>query len=186
MFLTCQASVDYAFALMARSPLNLSEAEGAAWSGFLRAHSLVTRRLDADLHAAAGLTLSEFEILLHLAWAGGERRMARIAHDLVLTGGGVTRIVARLEKLGYIERRSCPKDGRGVFAVLTARGRAKYLAARKVHLESVRRLFLGHASEAELATLNRVFSRVADAAESGGACALNPPPSARPGRDHAG
>jgi DNA-binding MarR family transcriptional regulator len=171
---------------MARPSLNLSEAEGAAWSGLLRAHSLVTQKLDADLRAAADLTLSEFEILLHLAWAGGELRMARIARDLVLTGGGVTRIVARLEKLGFIERRSCPKDGRGVFAVLTGRGRAKHLAAQKVHLDGVRRLFLAHASEAELKTLGRVFGRVVDATQHDGACVQDNSVSARPGRNHAG
>ena len=171
---------------MAPSSPQLSESEGAAWSGLLRAHSLITRRLDADLRASTGLALSEFEILLHLGWAGGELRMARIAHDLVLTGGGVTRIVARLETLGFIERRSCPKDGRGVFAVLTDRGRAKRLAAQKVHLDGVRRLFLAHASEAELRTVSRVFGRVVAAEEEGGPCALGPPPSARPGRNHAG
>ena len=171
---------------MARPSPHLSQSEGAAWSGFLRAHSLITRQLDADLRASADLTLSEFEILLHLASAGGERRMARIAHDLVLTGGGVTRIVARLGKLGFIERRSCPKDGRGVFAVLTDRGRAKHLAALKLHLEGVRRLFVTHASEAELKALGRVFGRVVEAAEQNAACALGTRRSARPGRNHAG
>lgn len=168
-----------------------SEPAGAAWGGFLRTHALITRRLDADLRASTGLALSEFEILLHLALAGGERRMAQIAHDIVLTGGGVTRIVARLEKLGFIERRSCPKDGRGVFAVLTERGRARHKAAHKVHLASVRRLLLDHLSPSELRTLGRVFGKVeaaarADAAEHGAACALDASASARPGRNHPG
>ena len=184
--LTCQASCGYA-ASVPQSPLTrLSEPAGAAWAGFLRAHALITRQLDADLRASSGLALVEFEILLHLAWAGGERRMTHIAKDTVLTGGGVTRIVARLEKLGLIERRSCPKDGRGVFAVLTERGRAKQLAAHKVHLAGVRRLFLAHASEPELRTLGRLFGKVVDGAEPNGACALDRPASARPGRNHAG
>lgn len=173
------------------SPLpRLSEPEGEAWGGLLRAHALITRRLDAELRASTGLALSEFEILLHLAWAGGERRMAQIAHDIVLTGGGVTRIVARLEKLGFIERRSCPKDGRGVFAVLTERGRTKQLAAHRVHLEGVRRLFLAHASGPELKVLGRVFARIVatarmDAAARESACASDRLESARPGRNHA-
>ena len=166
---------------------HLSDSEGAAWSGFLRAHALVARRLDAELAASTGLALSEFEILLQLAWAGGERRMARIAHDVVLTGGGVTRIVARLEKLGFIERRSCPGDGRGVFAVLTKKGRAKQRAAQPLHLEGVRRLFLSHASETELKVLAKVFARmVATARADTDACDLRSSASARPGRNHAG
>jgi len=185
IFLTCQASCGYA-RVVPRSPLSrLPEPAGAAWGGFLRAHALITRQLDSDLRASTGLALSEFEILLHLAWAGGERRMAQIARDTVLTGGGVTRIVARLQKLGFIERRSCPRDGRGVFAVLTERGRAKQVAAHKIHLEGVRRLFLAQASEPEMKTLARFFGRVVDAAEQRGACALGAPASARPGRNHA-
>jgi DNA-binding MarR family transcriptional regulator len=169
----------------------LSEAEGEAWGGLLRAHALITRRLDTELRARTGLALSEFEILLHLAWAGGERRMAQIAHDIVLTGGGVTRIVGRLEKLGFIERRSCPKDGRGVFAALTRRGRAKQRAAHKVHLEGVRRLFLAHASGRDLEVLGKVFGRIVatartDAAARQAACTLDPPSPSRPGRNHAG
>jgi DNA-binding MarR family transcriptional regulator len=160
---------------MAKASSPLSPAEGAAWSGFLRAHDLLTRRLDADLRASTGLALSEFEILLHLAWSGGERRMARIGEDLVLTGGGVTRIVARLEKLGLIERRSCPGDGRGVFAVLTDRGRTRQLAAQRVHIDGVRRLFLAHLTARELATLGKAFRSMVAAARSSGsrACALD-------------
>ena len=151
----------------------LSEPEGLAWSGFLRTHALLARILDADLSAAESLSLSEFEILLHLSFAGGQLRMARIAHDLVLTGGGVTRIVARLEKLGFIERVSCPKDGRGVFASLTEKGRSKLRAAHKVHVDGVRRLFLAHASAAELKTLGKFFARAAQTARTiGPACAL--------------
>lgn len=162
--LTCQAQrrIGYATQAMPRTkPLpSLSEAEGEAWSGFLRAHALVTRELDVDLRARADITLSEFEILLQLAWAGGERRMAQIAHDAILTGGGVTRIVVRLEKLGLIVRRSCPKDGRGVFAALTERGWTKHHAAHKVHLEGMRRLFLSDASPGDLKVLSRFFTRV--------------------------
>ena len=151
----------------------LSQAEGAAWSGFLRAHALIARTLDAELRASEKLSLSEFEIMLQLSWAGGKLRMARIAHDVVLTGGGVTRIVSRLEKLGLIERVSCPNDARGVFASLTERGRARLAAAHKVHLEGVKRLFLGHASDAELRTLGKFFSRVvASARLVGPACPL--------------
>lgn len=155
------------------APSPLSALESAAWSGFLRGHALITRQLDADLRARGGLALSEFEILLQLAWAGGERRMAQIADDVILTGGGVTRIVARLEKAGLIERRSCPADGRGVFAALTDRGWTKYRAAQKVHLEGVKRLFLAGASPAELKAAAGLFARVTARAraESGQACA---------------
>jgi DNA-binding MarR family transcriptional regulator len=139
---------------------------------------MITRQLDADLRGLSGLSLSEFEILLHLAWAGGERRMAQIAQDLVLTGGGVTRIVARLEKLGLLKRRACPQDGRGIFAVLNDKGWAKQRSVHEIHLDGVRRLFLQAASGPELKILGRLFGKMADQARSAGrssgaACALD-------------
>jgi len=144
----------------------LKETEGAAWGGFLRAHALITRRMDADLRAESDLTLSEFEILLHLAGAGGQKRMAQIAHEAILTGGGVTRIVARLERLGFIERRACPKDGRGVFAALTEPGWAKQRAAHRVHLNGIRRLFLSAGSPRDLKAVARVFTKAIDRARA--------------------
>lgn len=157
------SSTEWVLSLLVKSTTSqngLSDAEGPAWAGFLRAHDLVTQKLDAELRASCDLALSEFEILLHLAWAGGERRMAQIAHDVVLTGGGVTRIVARLEKLGFITKRTCDDDGRGILAVLTEKGWAKQRSAQKVHLEGVRTHFLQEASMADLAALSRFFGRV--------------------------
>ena len=145
----------------------LSEVEGVAWGGFLRVHALITRQLDADLRARAEVTLAEFEILLHLASSNGERRMAQIAHDALLTGGGVTRIVGRLEKLGLIERRSCPKDGRGIFAVLTDKGWTKQRAAQRIHIEGIRRLFFANVGESDLRTLGRFFAAATIRARGG-------------------
>ncbi|MEO8362527.1 MAG: MarR family winged helix-turn-helix transcriptional regulator [Vicinamibacteria bacterium] len=173
---------------MTKTPFpKLSEMEGSAWAGFLRAHDLVTQRLDAELRASNDLALIEFEILLHLARAGGEKRMAQIAHDVVLTGGGVTRIVARLEKLGYLTRRSCPKDGRGIFAVLTDAGWAKQRAAHTVHVEGVKRLFLQNAKHDELAVLSAFFDRIVSRVRAkeqsrDDACALDKPTTKRGGK----
>jgi hypothetical protein len=38
-----------------------------AWVSFLRAHAAITRQLNADLLAQHGLTLNDYEVLLHLA-----------------------------------------------------------------------------------------------------------------------
>ena len=40
-----------------------------AWKRFLRAHSALTRQIDADLIASHGLTLSDYEVLLRLSQA---------------------------------------------------------------------------------------------------------------------
>jgi DNA-binding MarR family transcriptional regulator len=68
-----------------------------AWIAFLRAYAKVTRRLDAELHAARDLGLAEYDALVHLALADGRRlRMSELAERVVLSRSGVSRLVDRL------------------------------------------------------------------------------------------
>ena len=66
---------------------------------------------------------------------------------MLLSRSGLTRLVDRLEREGYLERCSCAHDARGAFAVLTPAGREKVEAARVTHLAGVRQLFLSHFSD---------------------------------------
>ena len=43
-----------------------SDAKLQAWFTFLQAHDAATGSLDAELRERAGLTLSDYEVLLHL------------------------------------------------------------------------------------------------------------------------
>jgi DNA-binding MarR family transcriptional regulator len=88
---------------------------------FLRAHAATTRRLNAELVANHGLTINDYEVLLHLAHAP-ERMLKRVdlVERLLLTPSGITRLLAGLETAGYVERRACATDARVVYAELTA------------------------------------------------------------------
>ncbi len=101
----------------------LSREERVLWRRFVETHAAIVRRLDEDLRAQSGLTLSSFEVLYELVRAPGNRlRMAELADRLLFTRSGVTRLVDRLERDGFVERNDCAHDGRGVYAILTAAG----------------------------------------------------------------
>lgn len=138
-----------------------------AWRGLLRTHASLVKALDAQLEADHGLPLSSYEVLLHLADADGCRmRMHDVASSVLLSRSGLTRLVDRLERDGYVRRVSCSDDARGAFACLTDRGRTKLAEARATHLAGVRRLFLAHFSDEELDTLAGFWGRIApDAGE---------------------
>ena len=72
-----------------------------AWVALLRAHAATTRQLSALLVAEHGLTINDFEALLHLSRAE-DRRMRRVdlAGELLLTASGVTRLLDGLEAAG--------------------------------------------------------------------------------------
>jgi DNA-binding MarR family transcriptional regulator len=113
-----------------------------AWLGFLVVHSKITRRLDALLVGAHGMTLNEYEVLLKLDAAGGTLRMSELAEAALLSRSGLTRIVDDLEAQGLIARTPDPADGRVLRAILTDDGRARLRAARDTHLANIHSLFL--------------------------------------------
>ena len=136
-----------------------------AFVTLLRAHSAVTRQLNAQLNADHGLTISDFEVLLRLARAP-DRRMRRvdIAQEVLLTASGITRLLDGLERAGYVERDSCDSDRRVVYAVLTDDGLAKLRAAASSHFGQVDELFGGRYDERELTELSGLLARL-DGAE---------------------
>jgi DNA-binding MarR family transcriptional regulator len=143
----------------------LSDLELTAWRGFLRAHTALTRELDAELIEAHGLPLTSYEVLLFLAEAPeGRMRMSELAESVLLSRSGLTRLADRLAADGLIERARCTEDARGWFATLTPNGRELFDEARQTHLDGVRRLFVASFSDDELEALGDCLGRLAPAA----------------------
>jgi DNA-binding MarR family transcriptional regulator len=128
----------------------------------------VTRELNAQLVADHGLTINDYEALLHLARAE-ERRMRRIdlAERLILTASGVTRLLDGLEQAGYVDRDSCASDRRVTYAVLTDAGLAKLREASKSHVADIRSFFESRFSSDELDQLVGLLDRLPLEAEPG-------------------
>lgn len=131
------------------------------WVEFLRAHGEIVHRLDRLMRERHGLTLNEYEVLLQL-WLAGEERLRRVdlAERLLITQGGVTRLLAGLEHRGLVERVPCPDDGRVAYASLTEAGRRLAEGARAEHLAEVEELFGGRFTDEELETLARLLGRL--------------------------
>jgi DNA-binding MarR family transcriptional regulator len=131
------------------------------WISFLRAHSAITRQLNADLLADHALTLNDYEVLLVLSRAEG-RRMRRVdlAESVVLTASGITRLLDGLERAGYVEKERCSTDLRVSYAKLTVAGHEKLRDAAATHLRGVNELFVGRFSREELEALGRLLGRL--------------------------
>lgn len=139
----------------------LSGDELGAWRGFLRSHATLVHELDAELRETHGLPLAHYDVMVNLEAAeAGSLRMRDLADAVLLSRSGLTRLVDRMEADGLIERRDCPSDARGQFAVLTDAGRATLAEARVTHLAGVRRRFLSTFDAEELAWLAGAWDRV--------------------------
>lgn len=138
-----------------------SEAALAAWRAFLGAHSRVTRSLEAELQSGQQLSLAEYDVLVQLAEAPGQSlRMAELADSVLLSRSGITRLVDRLVRGGYVSREPSPDDLRGRSAVLTAAGLNRLRRAAPTHLRGVREHVTDRLSAAELATLRELMDRL--------------------------
>ena len=132
-----------------------------AFVQLVRANAAVTRRLSTQLSADHRLNLSEYEALLSLARAPDSRmRRVDLANGLLLTAGGVTRLLDGLERDGLVAREQCASDRRVSYAVLTKAGRDKLRAASKSHTRQIRELLGGPFDEGELAQLAALLHRL--------------------------
>ena len=139
----------------------LSATELAAWRGMLEAHARVTRALDAQMRTGHGLPVSSYEVLMFLADAPDHRlRMSEIADRVLLSRSGLTRLVDRLEQLGFVSRCGVETDGRGAYAQLTDAGLDEARAARRTHLAGVRQFFLDHLTDDDQQAIAAVWARL--------------------------
>jgi DNA-binding MarR family transcriptional regulator len=77
----------------------LSIDQQRSWRLFLRASAQVLEDVNHDLSTRAGLSLSEYEVLVRLSEAPGRvRRMSSLAEDLVYSRSRLTHTVRRLEE----------------------------------------------------------------------------------------
>jgi DNA-binding MarR family transcriptional regulator len=142
-----------------------------AFTRLLRAYAALTGRLSAELQEEHGLTINAYEALLRLSHEE-ESQMKRVdlAHSLLLTPSGVTRMLDGLERAGLVDRAECSSDRRIVYARLTEAGREKLDAAAKSHVESIRSVFGANLSRDEMVTLADLLERLPLAGADGGAC----------------
>jgi DNA-binding MarR family transcriptional regulator len=92
-----------------------------------------------------GLTLASFDVLANLRRSGPPHRKTagELATSSMLTTGGITFRLDRMEEQNLIERVRTREDRRVVYAQLTAHGKAVIDEAFGKHLEQQRRLLSG-------------------------------------------
>jgi DNA-binding MarR family transcriptional regulator len=132
-----------------------------AWVGLLRAHAAATRRFNRELIAEHGLTINDFEVLMHLDSADdGRLRRVDLAERVLLTASGITRLLDGLERCELVRKASCAADARVTYAEITDAGRARLTEARASHLAGVRTLFAERYNDDELIMLVTLLGRL--------------------------
>jgi DNA-binding MarR family transcriptional regulator len=139
----------------------LSATQQAAWRAFVESSWALHTRIEDELRAATGLSMSDYHVMVVLSEAPEHRlRMGELAERLVFSPSRCTYQISSMVKRGLVRKQSCADDGRGQEAVLTGAGLAALTAAAPLHLATVRETFIDDLDDAELATITRVFGRL--------------------------
>lgn len=126
-----------------------------------RAWATVSRRLDSALGSHHGISFADYQLLLQLQRAPGNRlRRVDLADRLGLTASGVTRSLLPLEKIGLVARQSDPRDARVGYASITPTG-AELVTNATVVVDNVSRMALGGPARTEIETGSALLARLA-------------------------
>ncbi|HZE50315.1 MAG TPA: MarR family transcriptional regulator [Jatrophihabitantaceae bacterium] len=102
-----------------------------AWHELMGRYHRAICSLDRELLSHHHISASDFEVLqqLHLA-PNHTMRMHELGDHVHLTQSALSRLIARLERDGLVERCMCPEDRRSVMTSITVEGIERYRAAR--------------------------------------------------------
>ncbi|MDO9352592.1 MAG: MarR family winged helix-turn-helix transcriptional regulator [Solirubrobacteraceae bacterium] len=131
-----------------------------AYYGLLQLQAQTFERLARDLETETGLPASWYEVMACLQAHEDGQRMNELADELLISRGGATKLIARLEAAGYVERLTPKTDRRATYAKLTPAGEQAITAAHPVQLRLVEEHFGQFLSADDLASLTRIASKV--------------------------
>jgi len=131
------------------------------WEGLTRAHGTMTAAIEKDMLPEAGMPLAWYEVLLNLNRAPqGLMRYQDLAKVAGITDSGASRRLEQMVKAGFIDRRSCPTDRRGVYAHITPSGKARFEKAHAVFLRSLDRNLASHLETGDADAMSAALSRL--------------------------
>jgi DNA-binding MarR family transcriptional regulator len=116
------------------------------------------------MEAVAGCSLLEHSALYRLRMNSGRLRMLELSDLLGLSPSGVTRLVERLVKRGWVVREQPPDNRRLVYAVLTDEGlRMVQEVTASAYRDTVAEAFSDHLNERDVADLKRIGRKLLEA-----------------------
>jgi DNA-binding MarR family transcriptional regulator len=127
-----------------------------AWRAMLYANDLLLKRLEEEMLREHGLELSWYEVMLHLAEAGGQATQRALLEPMLMGQSGLSRILTRMEAAQLVERVTVESDRRNLLVALTRLGRERLRRAAPTHIGGIKRWFG-----------DRLTARQADAIKTG-------------------
>jgi DNA-binding MarR family transcriptional regulator len=130
-----------------------------SFGSIVEAYGRMRKSLAEELDEAVGMPLSWFEVLLRITRSGGQMKMADISNQVVITTGGITKLIDRLIEQGYIKRQPCAEDRRIVWACITDKGTKAFKQALASHNASLKKHMSG-LTESEIQIVSKIMNKL--------------------------
>ena len=135
----------------------LSDDERRAWIAFTTMLMTLPSAVDAQLKRDSRVNYFEYTIMAGLSDApGNAMRMSALAAFAAGSMSRLSHAVTRLERQGWVKRRSVPTEARAVEAVLTPAGLEFMRAAAPNHVRHARQLFFDALTPEQVATMGEL------------------------------
>jgi len=147
----------------------LPPGEQSAWRAFLSVASRAIEQIDQAMQKQANMTLTDYEILLALSEADELRlRMSELAARVFVSRSRLTCRVDRLTEVGFVTREECEDDRRGLWAIVTDKGRTALAEATPGHHADIRRLLFRVLDDGDLGAFEAVLRSISEQLDDDG------------------
>jgi len=135
-----------------------SETVVRAWARLMRAQRLALGAVERALNSAGLPPLGWYDALIELERAGDDGlRPFELERAMLLEQYNLSRLIDRLEKAGYVERRACEDDGRGQIVAITAAGKGVRRRMWPVYAAAIEGAFGRHLSAKQVESLDALL-----------------------------
>jgi DNA-binding MarR family transcriptional regulator len=156
----------------------LTAEQERVWRRWVRLNARLSATLHKELHDDAGLSMPDYEVLVHLTdTPEGRVRVTDLARLLQWERSRVSHHVTRMESRRLVQRVECAEDGRGAFVMITPQGHAAIEQAAPGHVNTVRRLVFDALNPQEIHALATIIDKLLaqlDNQDEGLPSSLNP------------
>jgi DNA-binding MarR family transcriptional regulator len=140
-----------------------SETAVRAWARLMKAQRIALGAIEQALKSAGLPPLAWYDALLELERAGAEGlRPFELERAMLLEQYNLSRLIDRMEKADYVERRPCAEDGRGQVVAITPAGRVIRKRMWPVYAAAIESALASHLSEKQVRDLDALLGTLID------------------------
>jgi len=146
---------------MTKQQQDLPDATIQAWVQLMRASTALVDNIESELKSRSLPPLAWYDALLEIKRAGTDGlRPFHLQEQMLLAQYNLSRLLDRLEKENYIERRRCGDDARGQVLFITKEGRGILRKMWPVYQKALDVNFHKKLSDREISSLSGILAKL--------------------------